>query len=252
VELFHVFKLQAQSGYSRGWIERTTAWWGFHENVILLGKPHFQCEKKTSMLRCMHDECGKSFELLDAKVDSVDAQLGHCSLPGLSEHCITSWDGVSYLHNTITSLSNSLKDIQSVVSHLNEQIDQLRDTHKLTSDKLTLDFWKHLNGMVDLFKVFNGEQSNIRQHLQALGVDLSAQTLNFHQEFSDIRRKILPLESAVLSLTIAIMVPTSIFQALQFEGSNEIPRSQTSHAFDPKIGRSYFSISHGCCSLCGN
>jgi hypothetical protein len=49
-----------------------------------------------------------TLNVMDSKIESVDARLGMCSKRSLSENCITVWDGLSYLDDLVESVSESL------------------------------------------------------------------------------------------------------------------------------------------------
>ncbi len=109
--------------------------------------------KFSSMIRRLHEDCGQNFDLMDSKVDLVDARLGHCVLPSLSEHCITTWDGVAYVHNSLASLSSAFEDMKAIVTRLSGRLDQEHEANKLAGEKLVVDFTKGLNEVIELIRV---------------------------------------------------------------------------------------------------
>jgi hypothetical protein len=96
---------------------------------------------------------------------------------------------------------------------LDEHIEQLREMHKQSGDKLVSDFSKSFNDIINLFKILNDKQSSIGQCLNAIGVQSGSQPVNFQQEFSVIHNKISALESATMSSASINTVSPSNHQA---------------------------------------
>lgn len=68
---------------------------------------------------------------MDSKVVLVDACLGRCTIPGLLDDFITTWDGVAYLHDVFNTLFSSVNDCRVAISQLNDCIDQEREANFL-------------------------------------------------------------------------------------------------------------------------
>ncbi len=159
--------------------------------------------KFSTMMRRLHEECGHSFDLMDTKVDSVDARLGRCTIPGLSDDCITTWDGVAYLHDMMGTLFSTVNDCKVAISRVNEQIDQEHEANQSSSDQLVSDFSKGLNEIVELIKVLNDEQTNLGHRVTSAGTQTPGLLHNsINQELANIHQKISALESTVMNSTV--------------------------------------------------
>jgi hypothetical protein len=64
---------------------------------------------------------GRNLNVVDSKIDSMDARFGFCAKHSLSENCIPLWNGICYLDDFIVLVANSLKALK--VQHAALQAD---------------------------------------------------------------------------------------------------------------------------------
>jgi hypothetical protein len=135
---------------------------------------------------------------MDNKTDSVDSRLDRPTEPAFADNCITAWDGIGYVNDSVAIMKQSVallkQDYENIV-------------HKLKSEMLT--FSTKVDGMVSeidrgfadsstFIKVINDEQIALNQTLQARSLSsLTTPPGSLETEVQDLKNKVDLLQAAM-------------------------------------------------------
>jgi hypothetical protein len=98
--------------------------------------------KFNGLLHQVKSSFGYNLNIMDNQIKSVEARLGSCSKPTLSNICITAWDGIIYLDDYVESVANSLKVLEDQQASLRTDAQDSWTTLSSRLDDVVLDVCK--------------------------------------------------------------------------------------------------------------
>ncbi len=141
----------------------------------------------------------KNLSSVDDKIESVDARLGVCSRPSMGDHCITTWDGISFLEEVVNMMTSTVEGLEqrqaNLHSDLLNKITQCPDRMDLMLSDVSTGF----NDISAFLKLLNDEQTSLNFKLDSIsGLNTpSALSSGIQTELDFVKTKLASLESVL-------------------------------------------------------
>lgn len=135
-------------------------------------------------------------EVLNDKINAVDSLIGRCEKESLKDDCISVWDGIVYLHNTVETLTTSFKTLEQTIVSLGADVQGQFKTKEATLEKTMRDMAAGFQDLANFTKALNDEQIMIGQRLAAASTGGSTSaTLRLESELQNLMAKVSALEA---------------------------------------------------------
>jgi hypothetical protein len=124
--------------------------------------------KRNSLHRSLQYSFDKNLGSIDDKIESIDARLGVCMLPTMRDHCITTWDGISFLEEVLNTVMVSIEGLEQCQANLHSNI---MDKITQCSDRIDVmlsDVKKGFNEISAFLKLLNDEQTSLNLKLDTV------------------------------------------------------------------------------------
>ncbi len=154
--------------------------------------------KVSDVVRRLRKSHETDVETLDDKINAVDAMIGRCEKDSLKDDCISVWDGIVYLHNTVESLTASFKTLERTIVTLGADVHGKFKANETSLTKVINDMSTGFQDLANFTKALNDEQALIGQHLAAMsGSSSSGSSSRMEHELQSLAAKVSSLESGL-------------------------------------------------------
>lgn len=117
----------------------------------------------SGLFKKLRSSCGDDIETIQDRVNVVDSKIGSRPSSGLFDDCLTTWEGVSFLHHGMSEVSNSMADCYKNLDAMADENQREMDSFKAVCNAQIENLKTNFQGVISLISTLEEEHDMIIQ-----------------------------------------------------------------------------------------